>query len=181
MVEPMAVGGFIRRVFRVAWKLAVVVALVGGAVYYVRFRPLPVKTLPVKTGTVRSEVMGTGTLDARTKISISSKITGRITELGADQNDAVSAGKMLVRLDDSDLRQQVEMASSSLAATKASLVRAEADIARAQAILTQAKLNYDRSVALIQQNAAARDEVDKAKEALDVAQAGVCQQLGRQG
>jgi len=156
-----------------AWKLALVLAVAGGAVYYLRFRPVPVTAFIVKSDTVRSEVMGTGTLDARTKITISSKITGRIAALGADQNDKVSKDEVLVTLDDSDLRQLVEVASASLEATKASLVRADTDIARAQAVLTQAKLDHDRMSQLLQQQAASRDEVDKAKEALDVAQAGL--------
>ena len=161
------------RVLRMAWKLALVLAVAGGAVYYLRFRPVPVTVFIVKSDTVRSEVMGTGTLDARTKITISSKITGRIAALGADQNDKVSKDEVLVTLDDSDLRQQVEMAAASLEATKASLVRADTDIARAQAVLTQAKLDHGRMSQLLQQQAASRDEVDKAKEALDVAQAGL--------
>jgi len=169
----MAKSTLLRRVFRVAWKLAIVVVIAGGVVYYVRFRPVPVKAFAVKLDTVRSEVMGTGTLDARTKITISSKITGRIAALGADQNDAVAKDKLLAVLDDSDLRQQVEMASASLEATRASLVRAETDIARAQAVLTQAKLDSDRVSHLFKNQAATQDEVDKAKEALDVAQAGL--------
>ncbi len=156
-----------------AWKLALVLTVAGGAVYYLRFRPVPVTAFIVESGTVQSEVMGTGTLDARTKITISSKITGRIAALGADQNDKVSKDEVLVTLDDSDLRQQMEMASASLEATKASLVRADTDIARAQAVLTQAKLDHDRMSQLLQKQAASRDEVDKAKEALDVAQAGL--------
>ena len=169
----MAQSNILGRILRMAWKLALLAVIAGGVVYYLRFRPVPVKAFIVKSDTVQSEVMGTGTLDARTKITISSKITGRIAELGADQNDQVSKDKVLVTLDDSDLRQQVEMASASLEATKASLVRADTDITRAQAVLTQAKLEYDRSSQLFQKQAAARDEVDKAKEALDVAQAGL--------
>jgi len=169
----MAQSNILGRILRMAWKLALLAVIAGGVVYYLRFRPVPVKAFIVKSDTVYSEVMGTGTLDARTKITISSKITGRIAELGADQNDQVSKDKVLVTLDDSDLRQQVEMASASLEATKASLVRADTDIARAQAVLTQAKLEYDRSSQLFQKQAAAREEVDKAKEALDVAQAGL--------
>jgi HlyD family secretion protein len=169
----MARSKILGRILRMAWKLALLAVIAGVVVYYLRFRPVPVKAFIVKSDTVQSEVMGTGTLDARTKITISSKITGRIAELGADQNDQVSKDKVLVTLDDSDLRQQVEMASASLEATKASLVRADTDITRAQAVLTQAKLEYDRSSQLFQKQAAARDEVDKAKEALDVAQAGL--------
>ncbi|MFB3890939.1 MAG: efflux RND transporter periplasmic adaptor subunit [Phycisphaerae bacterium] len=165
--------GNVRRIFRLAWKLALIAAIAGAVVYYVRFRPVPVKAFVVKADTVQSEVMGTGVLDARTKITISSKITGRIASLGADQNDPVSKDMLLATLDDSDLRQQVEMATASLEATKASLVRVEADIARAQAVLTQARLDHDRSSELLQKHVASKDEVDKAKEALDVAQAGL--------
>ena len=127
------------RVFRITWKLVIVLVVIGALAYYLRFRPIPVKTFAVKADTVRAEVMGTGTLDARTKITVSSKITGRIAALGADQNDPVSKDKLLATLDDSDLRQQVEMASATLEATKASLARAESEIIRAQAVLTKAK------------------------------------------
>ena len=168
----MAYSRYLVRAWRVAWKLALLVAIAGGVVYYLRFRPLPVKAFVVKADTVQAEVMGTGTLDARTRITLSSKITGRITTLGADQNDPVAKGQLLVTLDDSELRQQVEMASASLEATRASLVRAETDIARAQAILTKAKLDYDRTSQLLLKRAASQEEVDKTREALDVAQAG---------
>ena len=169
----MAQGRLLGRLFRTAWKLGLVLAVAGGAVYYLRFRPVPVKAFVVKSGTVQSEVMGTGTLDARTKITVSSKITGRIATLGADQNDPVSKDKLLAALDDSDLRQQVEMAAATLDATKASLVRAETDITRAQAVLTMAKLHYDRASQLLPNQAISAEEVERAKEALDVAQAGL--------
>jgi len=157
----------------VAWKLAVVLVLAGGAVYQLRFRPVPVKAFLVQRATVQSEVLGTGTLDARTKITIGSKITGRVASLGADQNDSVSKGQLLVTLDDSDLRQQAEMASASLEATKAALTRADAEIGRTQAILTQAKLDHERSTQLYLKKVAPKEEVDKAQESLDIAQAGV--------
>ena len=172
-MQRMAGSRYVGRVMRMAWKLAMVAIIAGVGVYYLRFRPVPVKAVTVKSQTVLSEVMGTGSLDARTKITISSKITGRIAALGADQSDPVSTETVLATLDDNDLRQRVEMASASLEATKASLVRAEADIARAQAVLTQAKLGHDRSSELFQKQVGSRDEVDKAKEALDVAQAGI--------
>ncbi|MCE5326034.1 MAG: efflux RND transporter periplasmic adaptor subunit [Planctomycetaceae bacterium] len=169
----MARTAFVRRVLRTGWKLALVVIVAAAIIYHVRFRPVPVKGFTVTSGDVQSEVMGTGSLDARTKITISSKITGRIASLGADQNDPVSKDQLLAMLDDTDLRQQVEMASASLAAAKASGIRADTDIVRAQAVLTQARLEHERSLQMYQKQAATRQEADKAKEALDVAQAGL--------
>ena len=71
--------------------------------------------------------MGTGTLEARTKAILSPRISGRLTEVSADQGDEVEAGRVMMRLDDSELKQQVEMAKVSIAAAKAALNRFEAD------------------------------------------------------
>jgi len=161
------------RTIRAAWKIVLLAAVAAVAAYMLYFKPVPVTSYPVKAATVEAEVVGTGTLAARFKTTISSKIIGKITALSADQNDPVSKDMLLATLDDSELRQQVEMASAALEATKASLVRTEADITRAQAVLTQAKLDYDRSSQLMQKHVAATEEVDKAKESLDVAQAGL--------
>jgi HlyD family secretion protein len=161
------------RVLRLVLKLAVVAAVAAVAVYMLYFKPVPVTSYPVKTATVETEVMGTGTLAARYKITISSKITGRITTLAVDQNDPVTKDMLLATLDDSDLRQQVEIASASLEAAKAVLVRTDADITRANAVLTGADLDYKRTSALSTKQIVSPDELDKSKQALDVAKAGL--------
>jgi len=169
--------GSVRRVFsrmlRPALKLAVLTAVVAVAAYMLYFKPVPVTSYPVKAATVEAEVMGTATLEARYKTTISSKITGRIVALGADQNDPVSKGMLLATLDDSELRQQVEVASASLEAAKAALARVEADITRAEAVLTGARLDYKRTSDLSGKQIVSPDELDKSKQALDVAQAGL--------
>ena len=57
----MARSKILRRILRMAWKLALLAVIAGGVVYYLRFRPVPVKAFIVKSDTVYSEVMGTGT------------------------------------------------------------------------------------------------------------------------
>jgi HlyD family secretion protein len=80
---------------------------------------------------------------------------------------------LLATLDDSELRQQMEVASAALDAAKASLVRTQADIRRAEAVLTQANVDYKREAELFAKHVVSADELDKSKEALDVAQAGL--------
>jgi HlyD family secretion protein len=132
-----------RKIFQ--WgKYILLIAVVALVAYWVRFSPVSVSGYVVKRGEITAEVMGTGTLEARVQMTVSSKIAGRITELLADQGDDVLEGQILVRLDDSELKQQVEIARSALAAAEASLDRADADAVRTQAVLNQVKVDHRR-------------------------------------
>ncbi len=118
-----------------------------------------------------AEVMGTGTLEARVNAVVSAKISGRIAELKADQNDAVQAGQLLVRLDDAELRQQLEASKANLAAARASVERARAEEARAIASVRQAKLDYDRIADLLRRKVESQATFDRASEQLHIAEA----------
>lgn len=145
---------------------------VAGGVYWLEFSPVAVVEYVVQPGDMVYEVMGTGTLEARVKSTISPKISGRIETLWVDQGDRVEAGQVLVRLDDADLKQQVAIAQANLAAAQAALDRLQADDARAAAVLEQARQSYERVKKLVVKKVATADDHDKAIEALRVAEAG---------
>lgn len=152
-------------------KYLLVAAVVAVIVYWVRFSPLPVTGHPVTRGEVTAEVMGTGTLEARVQTTVSSKISGRISELLVDQGDEAQEGQVLLRLDDSELKQQVEIARSALAAANASVERVEADAVRAQAVLNQVKIDHQRIQKLFASKSISANEIDKSAQALEVAAA----------
>lgn len=99
------------------------VALVAGVVWWLKFSPVPVIEHRVESGEIVAEVMGTGTLEARVKSTISPEIAGRIESLLVDQGDKVKAGQTLFTLDDSDLAQQVEIAQANIASAQAAITR----------------------------------------------------------
>ncbi len=154
-------------------KLVLVLAAIGFGIYWFRFSPLPVTPHRIESGQVVAEVMGTGTLEARVRATISPKISGRIEEVLADQGDRVTKGDVLVRLDDDELTQQVEIAQAALAASKAALERLKTDRGRAVAVAEQAKRDYQRTQQLIGQGAITESELDKAIESAAVADAGL--------
>jgi len=154
-------------------KLVAVVAVAGGLVYWLKFSPLPAREQRIEAGEIVAEVMGTGTLEARVKSTISPKIAGRIETLLVDQGDQVQAGQPLLTLDDADLKQQVEIAEADIASAEAALARLQADQAQSAAVLEQAKQNNQRVQNLVSRNVATAEESDKATEALGVAEAGV--------
>ncbi len=55
-------------------------------------------------------IVASGTIESE-EVSIASEVMGRVTELLADEGDRVQAGDVLVRLDDTVLRLQLQMAS----------------------------------------------------------------------
>jgi len=124
-------------------------------------------------GPIASEVMGTGTLEARYHVTISPKIAGLIAEVLVDQGSEVKQGQPLVRLVDEDLRQQVGIAEATITTAQAALLRIEADRTQMASILQQSKSEFERNRQLLQTNSISQADFDKAKESLDIATSGV--------
>jgi HlyD family secretion protein len=153
----------------IVWPIIALIA--GFAVYQLKFAPLPVSAHTVARGEIISEVMGTGTLEARVKTTISPRIQERLLEVLADQGDTVKAGQLLARLDDAETKQQVAIAGATLAAAKQTAARVQADLARSEATLTQAKLDHERMIGLVATRAVSQADADKSAEALRVSEA----------
>lgn len=125
----------------------------------------------VEPGPAAKEVLGTGTLEARIKTTVSARIQERLAEVLVDQGDRVKKGQILAKLDDAELRQQFAIAEAAFAAAKQTSQRVEADLARSEAVLEQARRDAKRLAALLVSNAVSQTDSDKAAEALQVAEA----------
>ena len=152
-------------------KFIVPALMLAGVIAFVVLKPTPVTLHEVKAGTVLAEVMGTGTLAARVKVALGPKIQGRLVEVLVDQNDSVRAGQLLARLDDGELRQQVEMARAALASARATADRVRADQARADAVAKLTRLEHRRSTDLLATKAVSQSDFDKALQSLRIAEA----------
>jgi HlyD family secretion protein len=147
--------------------------VIGGAIYWVKFAPLPVTELRVDRGEIVAEVMGTGTLEAHFKSTISPRISGRIQEVLVDMGDRVTAGKLLVRLDDVDMKPQVEIAQATVVVSQSVLDRLQADQSQALAVLEQTSAEHERALRLRPGGAISQEDVDKSTANWKIAQAGV--------
>ncbi|PKN29950.1 MAG: efflux RND transporter periplasmic adaptor subunit [Deltaproteobacteria bacterium HGW-Deltaproteobacteria-21] len=154
-------------------KFVIFLAAAGLVIYWVRFSPLDVAGHRVKRGEISSQVMGTGTLEARLQTIVSSKIPGRIFEMLVDESDEVKEGQILLRLDDSELSQQVEIARSSVEAATASVERVQAEAVSARAVQEQSKADHRRNQKLFASKSISETEMDKIERGLDVAEANV--------
>ena len=159
------------KALRRSWKWFLILALVAGFVARARLARVPVLGHTVDRGTIIAEVMGTGTLEARVKTTLSPRIQERLAEVLVDQGEAVTSGQLLAHLDDGELRRQVAVAEASLAAARVTVERVRTDQARAEAVLRQARLDHQRVAELVATKVTSQADFDKAAETLNVAEA----------
>jgi membrane fusion protein (multidrug efflux system) len=98
------------------------------------------------------------------RVSISSKMLGRIIQLAVDEGDSVKAGQVIVRLDDSDLRAQKEQAKAALAYARESVTLAKVNVDKAQDDYQRAKIQFDGNII-------PKEQYDHAVKSLQAAQA----------
>jgi len=132
------------------------------------------------------------TLEPCEKGIVSSNMSGKVVAVLVEDGQAVSAGDVLVKLDDQDIQANIKSAQQQLAvtqsqlksaqsqveSTKSQLSSAENQLLSSQASLEKLQLNvesaqrsYDQAEALYAQGAGAKTDVDSADSALKLANA----------
>ena len=139
-----------------ALGLVVVGAIVAVSLAGSRPRGTSVETGRVERGEIRSVVTGTGEIQAKTHVDISSQVIARIEKLHVHEGDRVSRGDRLVDLERAQYASQRDRALANLAA-------AEADVGRARATLATAESRLRRARQLAAQNIASREFLESAE------------------
>ena len=98
------------------------------------------------------------------RLSISSKILGRITELAVDEGDTVKEGQVIVKLDASDLKAQLEQ-------SKAALISAQENVKLADVNVDKANDDFKRAESQFKSNVITQEQYEHAQHALDAARA----------
>jgi membrane fusion protein (multidrug efflux system) len=121
-------------------------------------------------------------------VSISSNVAGRISEVDVRDNQKVSRGAVLFRIDDAPFRIALNDATARLASArlevasfKSSYLQRQVDLQAAEDTLKFEQREFDRQTRLLASGIASQAQVDSATHALDVARqqvASVRQQIG---
>jgi len=97
----------------------------------------------------------TGEVRSQNSVTLSSKVAGTVTEVLATEGQVVEKGQVILRIDNTELKQRVEAVQST--ARQAGLER-QAIAARRD----MAKVNLERMQKLFAYRAVSRDELDRA-------------------
>jgi HlyD family secretion protein len=111
------------------------------------------QTVTADRGDIEVHVVATGSLQARSVVSVGAEASGRVAEVTVDVNDHVTKGQVLVRLDP-------EVARNTLAEAQASAKAAAADLSRSRASLSQSKSVATRVDSLASQGLVSAEEED---------------------
>jgi RND family efflux transporter MFP subunit len=130
-------GGPPRWVWPVVAAVLAGALLAGGAWWMLAARPPVVQTAAATaTGagaTAGAVLQATGYVTARRRATVSTQITGTLTQVLIEEGDHVDKGQVLARLEDGALRAGLGAARANLASARAQAATAQAQLAQAQA------------------------------------------------
>ena len=141
------------------WLAVVLAAVI--ALKMTVLAPPQVKTVRIEKRDLTAEVYGNGTVEAKVVVGVSSKITGRIVELHADQGDRVQRGQLLARLESDDLVHQAQQSEAGLSRSAANLNAEQANLQKAKANLVLAEKNAVRFKTLAEKNLVSKLEAEQ--------------------
>ena len=134
-------------------------------------RQVPV--VQVKIVEIQGKVHGPGTVQAKVPVAVSTKITGILEKLYADQGDRVRKGQILAEIDSMELRARAAAAQAAKNRAQRELIRAQADLGKAQANLGLARSNYQRDLEVFKPGYISKAAFDTSKAQLQVAESEV--------
>lgn len=107
-------------------------------------------------------------------LTVAPQASGRVTKLNVTENAYVKAGDILLKIDDSDLQNTVDEATSELAQAIQKHMVADSEVSKAianlnavQATLGDAKLEFERQKTLYQRRIIPKSTLDKSRTNLD--------------
>ena len=168
--------------------IAVLLALAGLGYVFLFSTATTISAAPVRVESGgaslgESVLTASGYVVAHHKIAVGAKVMGRVAWIGVEKGDRVQDGQVLVRLEDSEFRAQVNQAQANLAAAQARLDRLrtgsrpeeklkdKAAVLQAEANLKNAEAEYQRADSLYRSGVASKSDYDRALAQRDTAAA----------
>jgi len=131
-------GGAPRWLWPVLGGVVVLALLAGAAWWFLVGRPLVVQvasaTAPGGAGAAGGVVLqATGYVTARRAATVSTQITGTLTQVLIEEGVRVEKGQVIARLEDSALRAGLNVAQANIQSAQAQVAQAQAQLAQSQA------------------------------------------------
>ncbi len=111
---------------------------------------IPVEVAVVRRDTISNYILATTSLEAERAVDVVAKVSGVVVELRAEEGDVVRQGEILARLDDRELKVNLDQTAARL---------------------ENARRNFDRTKQMFERNLASKEAYEQAKLELETARA----------
>jgi HlyD family secretion protein len=150
-----------RRRSRFPWLIGIVtlLAIIGAGTWYwwmAGTPPVHYKTALVDRGPITAIVTATGTVNPVMSVQVGSQVSGKIAQLFADFNSAVTKGQVLATIDQQPFKARVSQARAAVKSATGNLVKAKN-------MAAQRKRERDRMATLRQQAFVSQADLDLAE------------------
>ena len=171
------------------------VTAAAAALYFSRRAGQPeYTTAVVDRGDIESAITATGNCNAVVTVQVGSQVSGNIIALYADFNTKVKQGQLVARIDPAIFKAQVDQAKanldtakaaamtaratlqkslSDLASAQANVAAQKANVVKAQSVVALDKVENERRIVLLRQDATSKEDADTAQANYDQAVASV--------
>src|SRR5499427_5305706 len=128
-------------------------------------------TVAVDRGPIVAKVTATGTLSALVTVQVGTQVSGRIKQINVDFNSPVKKGQVIAKIEPA-------LFEAALESARANYLAAQGTVAKLEAQAENAKVQYDRSVALSDRKAIAQADLDTARATMKAANGDVTASRG---
>ena len=164
---------------RSPWRIAIallipaVLLILTAGFFWLKAARAPEVTVAVvreeSAGNSATVLNASGYVTPRLRATVSSKITGKVTEVLIEEGKSVTAGQVVGRLDDSNARRDLDLA-------EAQLVSARKALAETEARLKLANITLQRMRTLVKEGVESQSTLDSAQADADALSAHLNQQ-----
>ncbi len=162
---------------RLAWALALLAAIAGGAYWYNARQnaaaTITYQSVPASKGDLTISVSSTGTIQPLTQVDVGSELSGVVRDVLVDDNSIVKTGDILARLDTRRLDAQRLKAAAQLQAAEARLETAKASLNQSAQTLTRQQTLRKRGLSTGQEFETATAEQARSSASINVAEADI--------
>jgi RND family efflux transporter MFP subunit len=121
------------------------------------------------SGSDHTVLNASGYVTARRQATVSSKVTGKVTEVLIEEGMKVKEGQVVARLDDTNVKASLEVANAQLESARTAV-----EETRAQ--LKQAEQEFQRTTELAKRNIASQSDLDRAESDAKMLEARLARQ-----
>jgi len=158
------------------WKKALIVllvvlimaAVVAAQLWYRRDTGVRVAVEGIRTRSLEAIVSASGAIQPQRQVNVSANTTGRVTRVGVEEGQRVTAGQFLLEIDPRSLEGQLQRGEASVAAARSSLQGARMAVDQARANLELARQTLKRQEDLWRDGLTTREALEQAQNAVAV-------------